>query len=109
LARFNLIVLDPPSFSSSKKGKVLRVSRDYEKLVRLCLRTLAPGGRLLAVTNHRGTTALGLRKIVLRALSAEGKLAEAVKILPSGLDCPEAFDGPFPSKSVLLTLREDSP
>jgi 23S rRNA (cytosine1962-C5)-methyltransferase len=101
---YDLIVLDPPSFSSAGKGRVLKVDRDYEKLCRLCLRVLAPEGRLFAVTNHRGTTPSALRTTLLSALRSE-QLEGQVKELPSGLDCPEGPDGPTPSKSVLLTLR----
>jgi 23S rRNA (cytosine1962-C5)-methyltransferase len=102
--RFDLIVLDPPSFSSSGKGRVLKVDRDYERLCQLALRVLAPSGRLLAVTNHRGTSPAALRAMVLSAARAERYEGQA-KELPAGLDCPEGPDGPWPSKSVLFTRR----
>jgi 23S rRNA (cytosine1962-C5)-methyltransferase len=102
--RFDVVVLDPPSFSSSGKGRVLKVDRDYERLCQLVLRVLAPGGRLLAVTNHRGTSPAALRATVLAALRSE-QLEGQVKNLASSLDCPDGPDGPMPSKSVLLSLR----
>jgi 23S rRNA (cytosine1962-C5)-methyltransferase len=83
---------------------VLKVDRDYERLCQLVLRVLAPGGRLLAVTNHRGTSPAGLRASVLSALKSE-RLEGQVKNLASGLDCPDGPTGPLPSKSVLLSLR----
>lgn len=103
--RFDLVVLDPPSFSSAGGGKVLRVDRDYLRLARLSLAVCADAGRLLAVTNHRGTSLSALRKTLLEAARLEGKAVAAVEELPSGLDCPEGQSGPEPSKSVLLTLR----
>ncbi len=52
--RYDLIVLDPPSFSNSKRMQgVLDVQRDHVALVRACLAVLAPGGELLFSTNLR--------------------------------------------------------
>ena len=52
--RYELIVLDPPSFSNSKRMQgVLDVQRDHLALVRGCLALLAPGGELLFSTNLR--------------------------------------------------------
>ncbi|MCU0795559.1 MAG: class I SAM-dependent methyltransferase [Akkermansiaceae bacterium] len=50
---FDAIVLDPPTFSRDKDGKVFRVERDYGRLAHLASRCLAPGGVLLASTNCR--------------------------------------------------------
>ena len=52
--RYDLIVLDPPSFSNSKRMQdALDVQRDHVKLVRGCISLLAPGGELLFSTNLR--------------------------------------------------------
>ena len=52
--RFDLIVLDPPSFSNSKKMQgVLDVQRDHADMVRQCHALLAPGGELFFSTNLR--------------------------------------------------------
>ena len=52
--RYELIVLDPPSFSNSKRMQgVLDVQRDHVALIRACLFLLAPGGELLFSTNLR--------------------------------------------------------
>lgn len=52
--RFDLIVLDPPSFSNSKKMQgVLDVQRDHAAMVRHCHALLAGGGELLFSTNLR--------------------------------------------------------
>lgn len=45
--QWDLIVLDPPAFSNSKKMRGdLDLRRDYAQLISGCLRLLAPGGRL---------------------------------------------------------------
>lgn len=53
--QYDLIVLDPPSFSNSKKMQgVLDVQRDHVWMVRQCLALLAPGGTLFFSNNLRG-------------------------------------------------------
>jgi 23S rRNA (cytosine1962-C5)-methyltransferase len=52
--RFDLIVLDPPTFSNSKKmAGTFDVQRDHLTLVEQALRFLAPGGVLWFSTNMR--------------------------------------------------------
>jgi len=51
---YDLIVLDPPTFSNSKKMMgVLDTQRDHPWLIRQCLALLAPGGELFFSTNLR--------------------------------------------------------
>jgi 23S rRNA (guanine2445-N2)-methyltransferase / 23S rRNA (guanine2069-N7)-methyltransferase len=51
-ASFDLIFLDPPTFSNSKRMQgVLDVQRDHPELIELCMRLLAPRGVLLFSTN----------------------------------------------------------
>ncbi|WP_041397246.1 class I SAM-dependent methyltransferase [Spirochaeta africana] len=52
--RYDVIVLDPPTFSNSKKmDGVLDVQRDHPQLIDWCYRLLAPQGTLLFSTNFR--------------------------------------------------------
>ncbi|MGB3800375.1 MAG: class I SAM-dependent methyltransferase [Lewinella sp.] len=51
---YDLIVLDPPTFSNSKMmDDVLNTQRDHAELINLCLRRLMPGGELYFSTNYR--------------------------------------------------------
>ncbi|MGQ9427410.1 bifunctional 23S rRNA (guanine(2069)-N(7))-methyltransferase RlmK/23S rRNA (guanine(2445)-N(2))-methyltransferase RlmL [Gilvimarinus sp. F26214L] len=51
---FDVIMLDPPSFSNSKRmDNVLDVQRDHVKLIRRCMELLKPGGTLVFSTNLR--------------------------------------------------------
>jgi len=53
--RFDLVVLDPPSFSASKRmARRFDVQRDHPQLLRGALALLAPGGVLYFSTNFRG-------------------------------------------------------
>jgi 23S rRNA (guanine2445-N2)-methyltransferase / 23S rRNA (guanine2069-N7)-methyltransferase len=50
--RFDLIFLDPPTFSNSKRMEgVLDVQRDHVGMIRRSLKLLRPGGRLVFSTN----------------------------------------------------------
>lgn len=51
-AQFDLIFLDPPTFSNSKRMQgVLDVQRDHVELVDACMQLLSPAGLLLFSTN----------------------------------------------------------
>jgi len=53
-SRFDLILLDPPTFSNSKRmADTLDVQRDHAELIRACMARLAPGGTLVFSTNFR--------------------------------------------------------
>ncbi|RME33300.1 MAG: bifunctional 23S rRNA (guanine(2069)-N(7))-methyltransferase RlmK/23S rRNA (guanine(2445)-N(2))-methyltransferase RlmL [Gammaproteobacteria bacterium] len=52
--RFDLILLDPPSFSNSARMRgVLDIQRDHVRLIRAARELLAPGGTLWFSTNRR--------------------------------------------------------
>jgi 23S rRNA (guanine2445-N2)-methyltransferase / 23S rRNA (guanine2069-N7)-methyltransferase len=51
-ARFDLIYLDPPTFSNSKRMEgVLDIGRDHPALIDACARLLAPDGMVVFATN----------------------------------------------------------
>ena len=50
--RYDVIFLDPPTFSNSKRMQgVLDIERDHPALIDACVRLLAPGGLLVFSTN----------------------------------------------------------
>jgi 23S rRNA (guanine2069-N7)-methyltransferase / 23S rRNA (guanine2445-N2)-methyltransferase len=50
--RYDLIFLDPPTFSNSKRMEgVLDIDRDHESLIDSCVKLLAPAGLLVFSTN----------------------------------------------------------
>ncbi len=52
--KWDIIILDPPTFSTSKKMvDTLDVQRDHPFLINECLRHLHAGGKLYFSTNHR--------------------------------------------------------
>jgi 23S rRNA (cytosine1962-C5)-methyltransferase len=53
--QYDLIVMDPPSFSNSKRmTDTLDVQRDHPELIRLCMQLLAAEGELFFSNNRRG-------------------------------------------------------
>lgn len=79
--RFDVIVLDPPSFSNSKKMQgVLDVQRDHALLIRRCHALLSTRGELFFSTNLRSFEldpelggALGLREITHQSVPEDFK------------------------------------
>ncbi|KUJ84899.1 bifunctional 23S rRNA (guanine(2069)-N(7))-methyltransferase RlmK/23S rRNA (guanine(2445)-N(2))-methyltransferase RlmL [Microbulbifer flavimaris] len=71
---YDLIFLDPPSFSNSAKMRgVLDVQRDHADLIRQCMALLAPGGILVFSNNLRSFKMDGevLEEYSVQNLSAE--------------------------------------
>jgi 23S rRNA G2069 N7-methylase RlmK/C1962 C5-methylase RlmI len=54
---WDIIVLDPPAFSNSKKmSAILDLKRDHRNLIGRCLKLLSPGGKLLFSANAKNFT-----------------------------------------------------
>ncbi|WPX41107.1 class I SAM-dependent methyltransferase [Akkermansia sp. N21116] len=64
---FHGIILDPPTFSRDKNGKVFRVERHYGDLVSKAIACLEPGGWLLCSTNCRKLSHRDFRIMVASA------------------------------------------
>ena len=108
--RFAAVVLDPPTFSRDRAGKIFRVEHDYHRLVALAAALVSPGGTLLCCTNQRSLTATAFH----RQLTA-GLTAAAVAPAPDGpADRWHRHDAPMPPdftgapylQSVWLTRTE---
>jgi 23S rRNA (cytosine1962-C5)-methyltransferase len=100
---FDLVVLDPPSFATTKQSR-FRAEGDYRALAALVLRTLAPGGRLLACTNHRGIVRVKLRRYLHEAARDAGREVVQMKDLPDPEDFPSEPGRESHLKSVLVTV-----
>ncbi len=85
--RFDIIILDPPSFAAGK-GSTFRVEHDLADLVASCLLLLSSGGALLLSTNHRATPLTRLRALVRLVARQEGISLRSVESAPSGIDFP---------------------
>ncbi|MEZ4225588.1 MAG: pseudouridine synthase [Polyangiaceae bacterium] len=103
--RFDVVVLDPPSFGSRGRRRTFNVASSYEELAAGCFRLLAPGGRLLAVTNHRKTSQGQLRRTLHRAAEQAERRIVQMKDAGARVDFPDGPSGPDPSKSVWIRVE----
>jgi 23S rRNA (cytosine1962-C5)-methyltransferase len=102
--RFDLIILDPPSYSTTKEGSRFASASDYRSLAARVFPLIAPGGPLLACSNHRGIVRARLRRFLHEAARDAGRAVTQMRDLPD----PEDFL-PLPGhevhlKSVLVTV-----
>lgn len=65
--KFDLIIIDPPTFSRDKKGKVFRVERDFGKLSAAAMQLLRGRGTVLCTTNQRSLSRGAFQSLILDA------------------------------------------
>jgi 23S rRNA (cytosine1962-C5)-methyltransferase len=83
--RFDVVVLDPPSYASTKRGR-FSVERDYPELAKLALDLLAEGGTMLACLNHHKLTEIDLKQALRLAASRAGRVIHALDFAPVPAD-----------------------
>jgi 23S rRNA (cytosine1962-C5)-methyltransferase len=101
--QFELVVLDPPSFATVGKS-TFSIGGHYRQSAQDCFSLLAPGGRLLCVTNHLKTSPRQFIQMVEEAAREAGRSLASLRSMKSPLDCPDHAAGPSPSKAVLATV-----
>jgi 23S rRNA (cytosine1962-C5)-methyltransferase len=102
--RYDLVILDPPSFSTTKRSR-WSAETDYRDVAADCLRLLTPGGRLLACTNHRGISRMKLRRVLHEAARAAAREVLQMKDWPDPVDFPPPPGEECHLKSILTTAR----
>jgi 23S rRNA (cytosine1962-C5)-methyltransferase len=100
---FDLVVLDPPSYSTTKKGRFV-ADRDYAALAAAAMAIVAPGGTLVACTNHRGITPDKFRRILFDAARASKRDVTRMRDMPEPPDFPVAAGGLGHMKTALVSL-----
>jgi 23S rRNA (cytosine1962-C5)-methyltransferase len=85
---FDVIILDPPSFSRSEAG-TFSFANDYFRLLGKCARLARPKGRIYAMTNFGGIAPERFRSNLEDTVREAGKGRAAIRRLP----LPEDFDG----------------
>jgi 23S rRNA (cytosine1962-C5)-methyltransferase len=101
--RYDVVIVDPPSYSSTKRGRFVAAS-DYVDLAAAALAVVAPGGKLLACTNHRGIPAARFRRLLFDAARQAKREVAQVKDLPAPPDFPVPPGGEPHTKSVLVSV-----
>ena len=69
--RFDLVILDPPSYATTKKSRWV-LERDYAELVAQTVPVIAPGGWLLACANTHRLSQRSFVRLLRAGLTAAG-------------------------------------
>jgi 23S rRNA (cytosine1962-C5)-methyltransferase len=101
---YDLIILDPPSFSTTGKKSVFRLESAWPILLESAISLLSRAGQCLCVTHETTERATHLRRRLKLACERVGRTPSVLRELPSGSDCPDQPEGPCPSHSVWLQL-----
>jgi 23S rRNA (cytosine1962-C5)-methyltransferase len=100
--RWDLVVLDPPSFSTTKRS-VFSAESEFVRLASMSMSVLRPGGILLACTNHRGISRAKFRRFLHEAARAANVHVMQMKDLPDPVDFPPPPGDECHLKSLLVT------
>ena len=76
---WDVVILDPPTFSTTKRGRAFQAARDYEDLAALAMPLVAGGGWLLCCTNQRTLGAEEFEKSIKGAAHRNGRVIESLE------------------------------
>jgi 23S rRNA (cytosine1962-C5)-methyltransferase len=99
---FDIIILDPPTFSRSREHGVFRVEKDYGRLLAAALPLLQAGGFVLASCNAAAFTPEDFLDAMDRAVDKSGRRLLARHYIPQPPDFPVHRQEPAYLKTVWL-------
>jgi 23S rRNA (cytosine1962-C5)-methyltransferase len=102
---FDLLILDPPTFSRSRESGVFQAEKNYGALVASALPLLKPGGTLLASTNAAGFAPEDFIEAVTGAVGRAGRKVALRHYAPQPPDFP--IERAEPGYLKTLWLRVD--
>ena len=105
--RFDVIVLDPPTFSRSKSHGVFQAEKDYGKLAAAALPLLKPAGVLFASTNAASWRPEDFLATLERTIASVGRRTTARHYVPQPPDFPIHPSEPAYLKTVWLRVDAD--
>ncbi len=103
--RFDVIVLDPPTFSQSKESGVFQVEKDYSRLVTTALPLLNPCGVLFASTNAADWPPERFLAVVDTAIHKAGRNVLQCHYVPQPPDFPVSRAEPAYLKTAWLRVN----
>jgi len=101
---FDLVLMDPPTFSRSKSGGEFRAEHDYGHLTRSALTLLKPGGVLFASTNSQRFPPEAFLGQVRAAIQQAGRHILLEQYVPQPPDFPVTREEPAYLKTVWLRI-----
>jgi 23S rRNA (cytosine1962-C5)-methyltransferase len=98
--KFDMIILDPPTFSRTKGGAAFHVEKDFETLIAAALEIASPGARILLSTNCETLTEQALERMARYSLKLSRR-SGAFHREPTPADFPPGAA----ARSIWLTLH----
>ncbi len=102
--RFDVVVLDPPTFSQSKRSGTFRAEKDFGALVIAALPLLKPDGVLFASTNAGALAPEKFLEQVTGAIRATGTKVRQQHYSPQPPDFPVSREEPGYLKTIWLRI-----
>ena len=102
--QFDLVLLDPPTFSQSKESGVFRVERDYGRLVHAALPLLRRRGVLFASTNAAKWEPEDFLAVIKQEAQASGRVVLQHLFFPQPTDFPVSRGEPGYLKTVWIRM-----
>ncbi|HWN71547.1 MAG TPA: class I SAM-dependent rRNA methyltransferase [Haliangium sp.] len=99
--RFDIVIVDPPSFAPSERARP-RALRAYGKLDRLALDVVAPGGWLVSASCSSHVTGADMTAVLATAAAGAGRRVRVVDVRGADRDHPVL--PAFPEGSYLQAL-----
>jgi 23S rRNA (cytosine1962-C5)-methyltransferase len=101
---FSAVILDPPTFSTSKSQGVFRVEKDYPRLVLSALPLLQRNGVLLAAANTAKIRGQGFVESIAAAIRSSGRTILQHHYFPQPPDFPISRAEPAHFNSVWFRI-----
>jgi 23S rRNA (cytosine1962-C5)-methyltransferase len=102
---FDVVVLDPPTFSQSKDHGPFRAEKDYGKLVALTLPLIKPGGILFAATNAARWRPQDFLTVLRQVIRAGGRKILQEQYFPQPPDFPINRAEPAYLKTIWVRIQ----
>ena len=106
--RFDVVLLDPPTFSQSRERGVFRAESDLAELVAAGAGVLRPGGVLFASTNAARLAPEHFLEGVGSGLAAAGLRAQTRVFIPQPPDFPTCREEPGYLKTVWVGIAAEA-
>jgi 23S rRNA (cytosine1962-C5)-methyltransferase len=103
--RFHVVLLDPPTFSSSRESGVFQAQRDYPRLVEAAAPLIEPGGALFCSTNAAQVSPEDFLEFIDRGLRTADREAKRRLYIPQPPDFPISKAEPAYLKTVWIQVK----
>jgi 23S rRNA (cytosine1962-C5)-methyltransferase len=104
--RFDLVVLDPPTFSRTRKGRIFRIEQDLVALVQAAVPLVKSGGVLFVSTNAVGMRHEEFGAQIESTIGRLGRVVQQEHAVSQPPDFPSTREQPAHLKTVWMQLED---